>query len=130
MGKLQKFPESIIGGLNDPSQWGGCPVCYHNDGYLNVEEEDGIEHWFVCKRHKKKWRVGVNLFSLPWGVFPDEQIETSLTINRYRLADYHQVSITSPFDPRTSKAKLVKKILMMNKLFPRRRQRAVKDNGN
>jgi len=40
------------------------------------------------------------------------------------------LSITSPFDPRTSKAKLVKKILMMNKLFPRRRQKAIRDNGN
>lgn len=39
------------------------------------------------------------------------------------------LSVTSPFDPRTSKAKLVKKILMMNKLFPRRRQRPVQDNG-
>jgi len=39
------------------------------------------------------------------------------------LPNEADLSITSPFDPRTSKAKLVKKILMMNKLFPRRRQR-------
>jgi len=43
------------------------------------------------------------------------------------LPSPEDLSITSPFDPRTSKAKLVKKILMMNKLFPKRRQKNVND---
>jgi hypothetical protein len=39
--------------------WGGCRRCGRHDGYLN----DGPEHWFICRRHRVKWRVGSNLFS-------------------------------------------------------------------
>ena len=59
-------------------------------------------------------------------MFTEGTLINSLERNLPSEAD---LSITRPFDPRTSKAKLVKKILMMNKLFPRRRQRSVQDNG-
>ena len=39
--------------------FGACPRCGRNDGYLNV----GRSHWFVCHEHKLKWWVGANLFS-------------------------------------------------------------------
>lgn len=39
--------------------FGGCPICWENDGYLNVSRE----HIFICREHKTAWNVGSNLFS-------------------------------------------------------------------
>ncbi len=59
--------------------FGGCPGCGDTDGYLNV----GPDHWFVCHRHKTRWRAGSNFFS-GWR---DESEETWLR-NRFKLAGY------------------------------------------
>ncbi len=37
---------------------GVCPICNKTDGFVNL----GKEHWFICRDHKTKWFVGVNLF--------------------------------------------------------------------
>jgi hypothetical protein len=57
--------------------FGACPHCLRNDGFLNI----GREHWCVCHRHKMKWRVGENL----WTVLGTED---ELHTNAYRLANY------------------------------------------
>ncbi len=59
--------------------FGGCPGCGNTDGYLNV----GPDHWFVCHRHKTRWRAGSNLFSGWRG----ENEETWLR-NRFQLSGY------------------------------------------
>jgi hypothetical protein len=38
--------------------FGVCPRCGKNDGYINV----GQGHWFFCKEHKVRWFVGLNLY--------------------------------------------------------------------
>ncbi len=40
------------------NEYGCCPVCGMNDGYLNI----GDEHWFHCWEHKKKWLFGSGWF--------------------------------------------------------------------
>ena len=67
--------------------FGGCPCCGNADGYLN----DGPDHWFICHRHKTKWRAGSNLFS-GWR---DENDEMWLH-NRFRLAEYMTVEPLMP----------------------------------
>ncbi len=62
-----------------PSERVGCPGCGNHDGYLNV----GPDHWFVCHRHKTRWRAGSNLFS-GWR---DENEETWAR-NRILLSGY------------------------------------------
>ncbi|MEE9250362.1 MAG: hypothetical protein V3U93_04470 [Alphaproteobacteria bacterium] len=69
------------------SPFGGCPYCGNADGYLN----DGPDHWFFCRRHKMKWRVGSNFFS-GWR---DENEETWLR-NRFRLSEYMAVEPVMP----------------------------------
>jgi len=64
MGKIVELPNSVIGGANDPAEWGGCPKCHMNDGFLNADDGIGMGQWFWCKRHKLKWHVGTNLFSM------------------------------------------------------------------
>ncbi len=59
--------------------FGGCPGCGNTDGYLN----DGPDHWFVCHRHKTRWRASSNLFS-GWR---DENEETWLR-SRFQLSGY------------------------------------------
>lgn len=44
--------------LRTDNHFGDCPKCRKNDGHLNV----GREHWFVCKRHRVKWRAGHDIF--------------------------------------------------------------------
>jgi hypothetical protein len=39
--------------------FGVCPVCHKADGFANA----GRSHRFYCKKHKKSWCVGSNLFS-------------------------------------------------------------------
>ncbi len=64
--------------------FGGCPGCGNTDGYLNGNMNgNGPDHWFVCHRHKTRWRAGSNLFSGWRG----ENEETWLR-NRFRLSGY------------------------------------------
>ena len=52
--------ETIKNGLPTYTPYfGGCPICWKQDGHLNY----GRDHWCVCHDHKKKWYVGSNLFS-------------------------------------------------------------------
>ncbi|MEI6125315.1 MAG: hypothetical protein WCQ99_02070 [Pseudomonadota bacterium] len=44
--------------LEAPKHFGDCPKCKKNDGHLNV----GREHWFVCKKHRVKWKAGHDMF--------------------------------------------------------------------
>ena len=44
---------------NGYDEFGACPHCRKNDGYLNV----GGNHWFHCKEHKTCWCFGCNIFS-------------------------------------------------------------------
>ncbi len=69
------------------SEFGGCPHCGQNDGFLNVERE----HWFRCDRHKTKWRFGSNLFS-GWR----EEGEETWQRNRFKLAEYMTVDPMPP----------------------------------
>ncbi len=59
--KILNLPSGVIGGDDDPSEWGGCPKCHRNDGFLNANRRD---HFFICHRHKVKWCIGSNLFSV------------------------------------------------------------------
>ena len=72
------------------SEFGGCPHCGRDDGYLNVERE----HWFVCHEHKTKWRAGSNLFS-SW----HEEDEEVWQRNRFRLAEFMAVDSIPPAQP-------------------------------
>ena len=72
------------------SGFGGCPHCGQDDGYLNV----GREHWFFCREHKTKWRVGTNLFS-SWR----EEDEGAWQRNRFTLAEYMTVDPVRPEQP-------------------------------
>ena len=67
--------------------FGGCPCCGNADNYLN----DGPEHWFICHRHKTKWRAGSNLFS-GWR----DEIEEVWRLNRFRLTEYMTVKAVTP----------------------------------
>ncbi len=62
--------------------FGGCPECGGTDGYMNVERV----HFFVCDKHKTKWRIGENLFS-SW----HEETEADWQANAKRLASYREV---------------------------------------
>lgn len=44
--------------LQTANHFGDCPKCKKNDGHLNV----GREHWFICLRHRVKWRAGHDIF--------------------------------------------------------------------
>ena len=77
--KILNFPSS----LDDPSEWGGCPKCHRNDGYLNTNRRD---HFFICHRHKVKWCIGSNLFSA-WRDMSDQE----LTLQHMKLAGYREV---------------------------------------
>ncbi len=67
--------------------FGGCPGCGNTDGYLN----DGPDHWFVCHRHKTKWRAGSNLFS-GWR----DENEGTWFRNKCRLCRYMTVKPVMP----------------------------------
>ncbi len=70
--------------------WGGCPECHNLDHRLNVHKE----HWMVCHAHKKRWRVGWNLFS-DWR-YESEEVWRE---NAERIGDYEEVE---PWHPRAS----------------------------
>lgn len=57
--------------LNTQPHFGDCPKCKSNDGHLNV----GRDHWFVCKKHRVKWKVGHD-------IFPDWRNETLMNWRR------------------------------------------------
>lgn len=50
---VMPFPE-----IQYSKHCGLCPKCGKSDGYVNL----GKEHWIICRDHKFKWFVGVNLF--------------------------------------------------------------------
>lgn len=60
--------------IHDPADWGGCPECHGNDGYLNVLGDLGMEHWFFCESHKVRWYVGTDLFCT-WRDMPREALQ-------------------------------------------------------
>ncbi len=70
-----------------PHRAGAKFGCGNTDGYLNV----GPDHWFVCHRHKTKWRAGSSLFS-EWR---DENEDTRLR-NIFRLCWYMTVKPVMP----------------------------------
>ncbi len=76
--------------------WGACPYCGSNDGYLNV----GRTHWFICREHKIRWWVGCNI----WPTWKHET-EEDWTRNAALLADYAQV------EPRANGRRSVRKSL-------------------
>ncbi len=84
MGTVIEFP-GVRANVTTDAYFGGCPYCGANDGHMNV----GREHWFVCNRHKTKWRVGSNLFS----AWKDED-PAVCTRNEYRLENYMEVEPT------------------------------------
>ena len=47
---------------------GVCPVCHHNDGYINI----GSSHWRLCEEHKLVWSRDAGKFSY-WRDKTDEQ---------------------------------------------------------
>jgi hypothetical protein len=63
---LQFFYKKLVGicamgdvvQLNPHNHFGDCPECRKNDGHINV----GRVHWFVCKRHRVKWKAGHDIF--------------------------------------------------------------------
>ena len=68
--------------IEEHGDFGGCPECGQNDGYLNV----GKTHWFVCHQHKTKWDIGFGLFS-SW----QEETEETWQKNAQHLEGYHLV---------------------------------------
>lgn len=50
---VMPFPE-----IQYSMRCGVCPKCGKTDGFVNL----GQEHWFICRDHKSKWFVGLNLF--------------------------------------------------------------------
>jgi hypothetical protein len=78
--------------LEDVDCFGGCPRCWRNDGYINIDRE----HWFVCHRHGAKWLFGENLFS-SW------RYETDLEwqVNAARIGGYRVVDPICPPRPDT-----------------------------
>ena len=44
----------------EPGYFGGCPYCGSDDGLVHL----GPEQPMACKRHRVKWSIGINLFSI------------------------------------------------------------------
>jgi hypothetical protein len=62
--------------------FGGCPTCWRNDGYLNVDRM----RWFICHKHRVKWHGGENLF---WTCRDD--LEAVCQANHDRIKEYRVV---------------------------------------
>jgi hypothetical protein len=43
----------------DQRDFGGCPKCHGNNGCLTDRSGD---HYFICRRHRLKWKFGSRLF--------------------------------------------------------------------
>jgi len=69
--------------------FGGCPECGENDGFLNIHRT----HWFICHTHKTKWLRGDNLFGSWRFQTPDEWQE-----NHESILDYEEVHGCPPPD--------------------------------
>jgi hypothetical protein len=66
------------------AQWGGCPECGDNDGYVDI----GKSHWFLCRAHKAMWFAGANLFSSWHG---ETEAEQRARYDELGLDDYRDV---------------------------------------
>ena len=64
-------------------QLGHCSICGGNDGYFNIERN----HYFFCKKHKKCWCIGSNLFS-SWR----KESEDIWKKNKKKFAKYNEIS--------------------------------------
>jgi hypothetical protein len=71
-GPFENFPDNV-------EEWGGCPECHENHGFLF----DWKDIWFICQTHRKKWWVGSGLFSA-W----EHQTDEYLTAQRLELMAY------------------------------------------
>ena len=80
----------------DEAYWGLCPICRHNDGYLNLL----YDHWFVCDEHRVKWCVGADLFSSWRDESPDVWAD-----NWDRLKGYAEVEPELPERPAKTEGK-------------------------
>jgi hypothetical protein len=40
------------------NHFGTCPKCKKSDGHLNI----GRHHWFLCRKHRVKWKAGYDIF--------------------------------------------------------------------
>lgn len=66
--------------LPDVYYFGGCPECTLNNGHLNV----GRTHWMVCHKHRVRWCIGSNLFSV-WRYESEEDWERNARLlDRYK----------------------------------------------
>jgi hypothetical protein len=81
-GKVAEIAKFMRG--NDPADWGGCPKCHRNDGFLYGD--DGRENWFICKRHKVKWLIGTGRFSSC-----EYMSDRALRLHELQLSSYQQV---------------------------------------
>ena len=72
---------------NNAVDFGGCPICHQNDGYLNLAKE----HWFVCHRHQFRWCWGANLVST-WRL----ENETDWNRNWNLIKNYKECSAWFP----------------------------------
>jgi hypothetical protein len=72
--------------------FGVCPVCHHNDGYLNLVNDSGTwaDQYMVCDIHKTCWHFGGNLLSSWMDETPDEREASRKTLKRYSVVHpYH-----------------------------------------
>ena len=69
-------------GLVDAGDFGVCPECRRNDGYINVHKA----HWYMCHAHQTKWCAGWNLFST-W----KRETESDWEENNRLLRGYREV---------------------------------------
>lgn len=78
--------------VNPPDAFGGCPVCGGNDGFLIV----GRAHWFMCNKHKTKWRIGDNWFRRwRW------ETEDIWQDNAKLLSEYQEVPFVTSREPKS-----------------------------
>lgn len=61
--KTTRLPADVVRNLKASAyqgRFGGCPVCGHAEGPVNVLKEN----WFICRAHRIKWRAGINLIEV------------------------------------------------------------------
>jgi len=81
-GLIEQFREIEVFDARQEDDFGLCPECHRNDGYLNV----GRTHIFICHEHKTAWIFGDNVFS-DWR----EQTEETFEENKKLLDGYREV---------------------------------------
>src|SRR5262245_53375934 len=67
--------------------FGLCPICRRTDHCLSV----GLDHYYLCHRHKVKWHIGSNLFAVWRGFDSKEDWERYSKRNWYLLSTYREV---------------------------------------